>query len=65
MGTVIDFPHDQQVGRVKGLNAQSEPAEVIILPVIRIERATGEPRLSESGAPARPGRRRRRRANRS
>jgi hypothetical protein len=66
MGTVIAFPHDQRVGRVKGLNAQSEPADVIILPVVRIERPAGEPTgISESGVRSTPGRRRRRRANRS
>ncbi len=66
MGTVIAFPHDRHVGRIKGLNAQSEPADVIILPVVRIERPAAVPSdASKSGTRNAAGRRRRRRATSS
>jgi hypothetical protein len=65
MGTVIAFPQGQRVGRVKGFNAPNEPAAVVILPVIRIERhADTLSGSTDSGAPA-SRRRRRRRADRT
>lgn len=65
MGTVIAFPHDRRVGRIKGLNAQSEPADVVILPVVRIERAAASSDVSKSGTRVALGRRRKRRATNS
>lgn len=65
MGTVIAFPHDRRVGRIKGLNAQIEPADVIILPVVRIERAAMPSDAGKSGTRTAPGRRRKRRATNS
>jgi hypothetical protein len=60
MGAVVRFPLEERMadGRRVGLG---EPASIIILPVIRIERHVDEP----GGAPANgksAGRRRRRRA---
>jgi hypothetical protein len=48
------------------VDANSEPANVIILPVVRIERHPNEPSDGLSGGDsATPGRRRRRRNSRS
>lgn len=62
MGEVIQFP-DEPGGRGKYVDANTEPATVIILPVIRIERgpsgSNGEPNSGNS-----PRRRRRRRVER-
>src|SRR5262245_2800787 len=51
MGTVIRFPLEERIGH-KAIGAGLEPATVVILPVIRIERHAEEP----SGR-APPGRR--------
>lgn len=64
MGTVIGFPEhgrSERSGRVIGM--RSEPATVIILPVIRIERHSEEP--ADRAASRSQRRRRRRRASRS
>ena len=63
MGEVIRFPDDAESSRRgKYVDASSEPATVIILPVVRIERG---PDGSNDLAPqAGNGRRRRRRASR-
>lgn len=61
MGTVIHFPEGQRSARNR--HEGDEPAAVIILPVVRIERSPDEPSDLESGPGA--GRRRRRRASRS
>lgn len=64
MGTVIGFPEvgrGERGGRLVAMRA--EPATVIILPVIRIERYTDEPVVRGSGRSQR--RRRRRRATRT
>ena len=64
MGTVIQFPEGQRSTRNRYVGAPDEPAAVIILPVVRIERSPDEPSDDlESGPGA--GRRRRRRASRS
>jgi hypothetical protein len=67
MGTVINFRPAGRAARDSGLMARtSEPAVVIILPVVRIERYDEAPngRLEpEAGSTAR--RRRRRRSQRS
>jgi hypothetical protein len=60
MGEVIQFP-DEPGGRGKYVDATTEPATVIILPVIRIERGPNgsngvEP---DTGNPSRRRRRRR------
>ena len=62
MGEVIRFPEDAGTGRGRYVDGTSEPATVIILPVVRIERSPDgsgdqEPQTG-------PGRRRRRRAAR-
>ena len=64
MGIVIGFPEhggSSRDGRVIGM--RTEPATVIILPVIRIERYDDEP--AEGTASRSQRRRRRRRASRS
>ena len=67
MGTVINFQPAGRAARASSLMAStSEPAAIIILPVIRIERYAEAPSGDlepEPGSPAR--RRRRRRAHRS
>ncbi len=62
MGEVIRFPDETGCGRSgRYVDANTEPATVIILPVIRVERETDglEPDTGNS-----PGRRRRRRLGR-
>jgi hypothetical protein len=63
MGTVIRFPDPWQLGHGKGA-APVEPATVIILPVVRVERHGDDPGTVEPGTGT-PGRGRRRRASRS
>jgi hypothetical protein len=67
MGTVISFPALRRGTRASASSARrSEPATVVILPVIRIERYVEPPLLEcEPEASRGPRRRRRRRANRS
>lgn len=65
MGTVVEFPElgrSARDGRVIGM--RSEPATVIILPVIRIERYNDD-EPAEGQASRSQRRRRRRRASRS
>jgi hypothetical protein len=65
MGMVIRFPLEERIGH-KSLGAGLEPATVVILPVIRIERHTDEPSGGHApGTGKNPGRGRRRRATRS
>jgi len=62
MGEVIQFPDDAGYGRGgRYIDAQSEPATVIILPVIRIERSPDGSNGLEPDTGSTPGRRRRRR----
>ena len=67
MGTIVRFPEGQRAasgGRY--VDAQSAPADVIILPVVRIERQPEKPFDDfEGGTGTAGGRRRRRRASRS
>jgi hypothetical protein len=64
MGTVIHFPEGQRSTRNRYAGAVAEPAAVIILPVIRVERLPDDPSDNlESGPGA--SRRRRRRVSRS
>ena len=63
MGTVVRFPEGQRpAGAGRYIDANSEPANVIILPVVRIERDPDKPSGLEGGSNATTGRRRRRRA---
>jgi hypothetical protein len=67
MGTIVRFPEGQRpIGGGRYVDAQSEPANIIILPVVRIEREPDKPFDGlEGGNGAAPGRRRRRRASRA
>ena len=62
MGEVIRFP--DETGNARGgryIDASTEPATVIILPVIRVERDRGGSNGLEPDTGNTPGRRRRRR----
>jgi len=63
MGEVIQFP-DEAGGRGKYVDANTEPATVIILPVIRIERGPDGSNGLEPNSGSQAGRRRRRRMGR-
>ena len=67
MGIIVQFPEGHRpLGGGRYVDASSEPADVIILPVVRIERHPHEPSDGLSaGDSATPGRRRRRRNSRS
>ena len=43
MGVVIDFPADNAVSRARGAGAPDQLCEVVILPVIRIDRYDDQP----------------------
>lgn len=62
MGEVIQFPEEGGFGRSgRYIDANSESATVIILPVIRIDRGPDGTNGSEPDAGNSPGRKRRRR----
>jgi hypothetical protein len=64
MGVVIDFPAESALSRARDAGLADRHCEVVILPVIRIDRYEDKPVLR----PARggmPGGKRRRRASRS
>lgn len=63
MGQVIQFP-EEAGGRGKYVDANTEPATVIILPVIRIERGPDGSNGLEPNSGNQAGRRRRRRVGR-
>jgi hypothetical protein len=67
MGRVVEFPEGRRLIRsVEQIRVQAEPAHIIILPVVRIERHPDEPSDGLEGRTgAASGRRRRRRASRS
>jgi len=69
MGTLIEFPGQPQGLRINARGgSQGQPATVIILPVVRIERYDDEQAddaAPPTGARSRTGRKRRRRASRS
>jgi hypothetical protein len=68
MGTIVRFPEGQRpLGGGRFVDANSEPASIIILPVIRVERQPDKPSggLTDDGTGSSSGRRRRRRAARS
>jgi hypothetical protein len=63
MGTIVRFPEGQRPAGGRYIDFNSEPASVIILPVVRIERQPDNPSDGfEGGSSASSGRRRRRRA---
>jgi hypothetical protein len=65
MGMVIRFPLEERIGHPGRPAAQAiEPASIIILPVVRIERHCDEP-AGTPGTGGTPGRGRRGRATRS
>jgi len=62
MGTVIRFPLEERIAHdCRRLAVVSEPAAVIILPVIRVERHVDAPTGCAPGTGDSPGRGRRRR----
>jgi hypothetical protein len=67
MGVVVQFPEGHRpLGGGRYVDANSEPASVIILPVVRIERNPDQPTDGVEGRGGdSPGRRRRRRSSRS
>jgi hypothetical protein len=66
MGIIVQFPEGHRpLGGGRYVDANAEPANVIILPVVRIERHPNEPDGLSGGDSATPGRRRRRRNSRS
>jgi hypothetical protein len=67
MGIIVQFPEGQRpLSGGRYVDANSEPANVIILPVVRIERGPDEPSDGMTGGNnAAPGRKRRRRSSRS
>lgn len=68
MGRVVEFPEGRRLMRgIEQAGGQTEPAHIIILPVVRIERHPDEPSDGVEGraSGAASGRRRRRRASRS
>jgi hypothetical protein len=64
MGTVINFPEVQNVSRDVVDAELGQSATIMILPVIRVERAVDGPSDSEPASQG-AGRKRRRRARRS
>jgi hypothetical protein len=65
MGTVIAFPDTwRQAPAGARSDGQGEPATIIILPVIRVERHGDNPSGDTESGSHSPGRRRRRRASR-
>jgi hypothetical protein len=64
MGIIVQFPDGHRpLSGGRYVDANSEPASVIILPVVRIERNPDQPSDGlDSSAGASPGRRRRRRS---
>jgi hypothetical protein len=72
MGIIVQFPEGQRpLSGGRYVDANSEPADVIILPVVRIERGPDQPNPNQptdgmtGGSADTPGRKRRRRSSRS
>lgn len=66
MGMVISFPASQRLPVSVESVGQREPGQVVILPVIRIERFCEQPNIKvETEARRAPARKRRRRVSRS
>lgn len=65
MGIIVQFPEGQRpLGGGRYVDANSEPADVIILPVVRIERHPDKPSDGVERGGGNPPRKRRRRASR-
>jgi hypothetical protein len=65
MGIIVQFPEGHRpAGGGRYVDAGSEPANVIILPVVRIERNSDQPTDGIAGGDDTPGRPRRRRTSR-
>ena len=65
MGSVVEFPEGRRLIRGTEHAEQAEPAHIIILPVVRIERHPDEPSDGlVNGTGSTSGRRRRRRISR-
>jgi hypothetical protein len=63
MGTIVRFPEGQRpASGGRYVSANTEPASVIILPVVRVERQPDNPDGLAGGSGTAPSRRRRRRA---
>jgi hypothetical protein len=60
MGVVIDFPSDNAAVRARGAVAAGQICEVVILPVIRIDRYDDKPLLPPARGRLAPGKRRKR-----
>jgi len=65
MGIVIDFPAGQRLAQDGRRGDAGEPGTVVILPVVRVERAPDTPLDGVESGPRGSGRKRRRRASRS
>ena len=66
MGSVVTFPEVRRPVRELPLHAPRDGATVVILPVVRVERADGVPPGAPSETPKSPtGGKRRRRAQRT
>lgn len=65
MGMVISFPASQRQSVRMESTETREAGQVVILPVIRVERSDGQPTDALDGTHRTPGRKRRRRASRS
>jgi hypothetical protein len=64
MGVVIVFPTDKAALRARGADSPDRLCEVVILPVIRIDRYDEKPIVTPASGGL-PGGRRRKRASRS
>lgn len=64
MGVVIDFPADNATFRARGAGLADQVCEVVILPVIRIDRYEDKPVIRPASRGL-PGGKRRKRASRS
>ncbi len=65
MGIVIDFPMNLRTAHDEGRGNITEPATIVILPVVRVERSPDTPADGVESGPRGTGRKRRRRASRS
>ena len=67
MGIIVQFPEGQRpLNGGRYVDANSAPADIIILPVVRIERGPGQFNNGRAGGSSdTPGRKRRRRSSRS
>ena len=64
MGVVIDFPAENAASRARSAGSPDQVCEVVILPVIRIDRYDDKP-LIRPASGGLPGGKRRKRASRS